>query len=474
MVNGVYLQQMVRRIAYNLYSLYVALACMIGINAHAQENLVLNGGFEENVDLSGINAFNQDMQPGRVITRYWGQPTMGTADFWNARNTQIRLKRKGGLIPLADAHSGQARTGLLLNNYKAFNHTRKVYGEYMSTRLAQTLEAGKTYYFECHVLLDPHSTYSASNIGAHFSAQYIRQNQLTYLERTPQVVFTNTTVLAKRGEWTKLSGSFVAQGGEQYMTIGCFAYTGACITGHKLPKPAGQYMPNAYYYFDDIKLLEDATGTLSPGENMTLLVDISTSMFKEGYMAQVKSSMAAFIAAQSKNTRISLITFGDGVTVHSIAQQYTDTAVWNNMTGRLQPGGATNIARAVQKAFALADSLQHTAPRNRVILFTDARFTVDKETQQLLRQHIAGNTVEFDLYQFGNYHNAALVNAVEKPGGRYTRSPGPIGQMLAAENTCDCGDDFARLIKRSKRRPLWRGIGVLAAIGAGVAVIVAN
>ena len=69
---------------------------------------------------------------------------------------------------------------------------------------------------------------------------------------TPQIQFNgriNDTL-----NWVQISGSYVAIGGENFLTLGNFHDVTLCDT---LTNPYYSPYPFAYYYYDDISLVED-------------------------------------------------------------------------------------------------------------------------------------------------------------------------------------------------------------------------
>lgn len=118
---------------------------------------------------------------------------------------------------------------------------------YAINHLSSPLVAGAPYFFEMYVSLCDQSTLAHNQIGVYFSAASPMNLTTTRLLCTPQLVF-NTFVTDKSG-WVYLSGTYIASGGEQYLTIGSFA---PYSSGDYITVPGG----NGYclYYLDDVSL----------------------------------------------------------------------------------------------------------------------------------------------------------------------------------------------------------------------------
>jgi hypothetical protein len=123
------------------------------------------------------------------------------------------------------------------------------YSEYLTTKLSSPLTAGKSYSVTYYVSLAENSGYAASGFGAYLSSDAMNQKSNAYLMMTPQVA-TNTVATSKT-EWTKITGTFTAKGGETYLTIGIFNKPGntQSVGGGK-----GVNSIRAYYFVDGVSI----------------------------------------------------------------------------------------------------------------------------------------------------------------------------------------------------------------------------
>lgn len=217
-------------------------------------NLVFNGSFEDyrtcprKVDALGV----------LTLVEGWYQPTRGSADYFNICGSRECGVPKNKLGEQA-AHSGEGYCGIYCskNNYR----------EYLQTRLRRRLHPGDSIQITYYVSLSEESTGAITTMGALFTEESIsdtvrgilmhkEQNTLsdgvvqTMLRPlTPQVVNFDTPLTDTRN-WQCISGTFVAQGGEQYVTIGNF-YT-IEQSGYAEPDSLTELLPGAYYYIDDV------------------------------------------------------------------------------------------------------------------------------------------------------------------------------------------------------------------------------
>lgn len=214
--------------------------------ARAQVNLVPNPGFE--IFDTCPNAFGQ-----LSYTIGWTSPNSATPDYWNACDTgdaNVPNNVKG----FQPAHSGNAFAGVILGRNYTFFPPLNQYREYLQTTLTQPLQAGQRYCVSFYVNKADSCDWAVGNIGAYFSVNpdtnFLTNNFLPY---SPQVSNNPSNIIFNDTGWTKISGSFIAGGGERYIMIGNFnsfqttntQFTGGCVY-------CGAEPEIAYYFVDDI------------------------------------------------------------------------------------------------------------------------------------------------------------------------------------------------------------------------------
>jgi len=227
-----------------LFLYIILLFCGFTIKVNSQ-NLVVNPSFEDTV----LCALAPD--PMRQCVP-WFTPSSGSPDYFNNTVTNIQ----GGCVGVWGAPGYQmAKTGNSLCGLSVYDsgHTFP-FREYLEGFLSDTLEAKHTYCVSFYVNLANTSMLAADRIGAYFSVDsVVDYNTATMLPYIPQVQNTGG-VITDTLNWVLVSGSFEAQGGERFITIGNF-YTDSNTM--VLPVQGGMYN-FAYYYIDDVSV-EDCT-----------------------------------------------------------------------------------------------------------------------------------------------------------------------------------------------------------------------
>jgi hypothetical protein len=187
--------------------------------AKAQVNLVPNGSFEDIDSCYGDpSAIGFDVFQWSGCTG-WSCPTKASSDLW-CENPVLGV-HSPPLIPAFGFQypkDGNNMAGLFI-----FEPLDWDYREYVQCKLNQPLEANKVYELTFYVSAADHYNYT-STLGAYFSKTMVSQpGSWEALPYQPQVENDPNNYITDTLGWTKISGTFTAQGGEQYMLIGTFA-----------------------------------------------------------------------------------------------------------------------------------------------------------------------------------------------------------------------------------------------------------
>ena len=204
--------------------------------AYAQ-NLVPNPSFEDTLHCP----FN----PAQVsFAPPWYDPTNASSDYFNA------CDNAGVGVPDNDSGHQLARTGNAYMGLYTYYSGMSV-REYIQVKLIHQLKTNKNYCAEFYVSLADTFSLAANNIGMYFSNTAITGSSGTVLNMIPQInndIITNP--LTDKIGWTKVSGKFISNGTENYLTIGNFLNDANTDTTHVI---GGSYQ-FSYYYIDDVSL----------------------------------------------------------------------------------------------------------------------------------------------------------------------------------------------------------------------------
>jgi len=129
------------------------------------------------------------------------------------------------------------------------------YREYIQIKLNQPLEKNLTYCVIFYVNLADLSSVAIDKIGAHFS--YDSLNPFVFnglIELQPQVSNSYGLIIKDTVSWTQISGKFIAQGNEQFMSIGNFFSDENTI--YEIIDTSIINTKFAYYFIDDVSVYE--------------------------------------------------------------------------------------------------------------------------------------------------------------------------------------------------------------------------
>lgn len=127
--------------------------------------------------------------------------------------------------------------------------------EYMQIQLTDTLTPGINYYCEFYVSLADSFRYAINDVGMYFSSNPVSSPSQLVLTYQPQIHHDSLTILNPLLNWYKISGYYLAQGGEKYITIGNFLPDS--LTDTILINSHSSLW--AYYYIDDVAVYNDTT-----------------------------------------------------------------------------------------------------------------------------------------------------------------------------------------------------------------------
>jgi hypothetical protein len=227
-------------------------ALVLSFHVGAQ-NLVPNPSFEENSGCPLEGDFDEKVD-------FWFN-VRPTCDYYNECETN------GNGIPISFG-GGYARTGQAYAGFKVWwiysNFTGR---EVLGVELLEHLHEGVSYRVEFYLSMMDSMWYASKNVGAYFSAQQ-PDNDIDSIESyQPQVQYSGDFITDKEG-WTRVSGSFVAQGGERFLSIGNFdkyedTETLFVPSGGVNPSHSDVYWKLAAYFVDDVSVVPDSVTGIS-------------------------------------------------------------------------------------------------------------------------------------------------------------------------------------------------------------------
>jgi hypothetical protein len=222
---------------------------LLTLNLRGQGNFVPNPGFEFHSNCPGGSAQVYFATP-------WTQ--YNSADYFDTCATDSWCDIPNNGFGFQYPHTGEAYCGL--GTFIGDPNLHYNYREFLQVKLSDTLKANSHYCINYFVSLADSSQFSCSNIGMYFSLTAINPITLSGLffiiNYTAQV--ENNPVnnpISDTMNWIEISGDYLAQGGETYITIGNFDKD-SNSTWQNLQHGSNN-APGTYLYIDDVSIYEN-------------------------------------------------------------------------------------------------------------------------------------------------------------------------------------------------------------------------
>ncbi|PZF72998.1 gliding motility-associated C-terminal domain-containing protein [Taibaiella soli] len=252
-----------------LLIIYLGLLCF---SRSAAQNLVLNPGFEQyNSCPIGLSGFAYAAGYNNFPTASnWANPVQqASPDYFNVCSAAPGIKVPNCVFGYQDAHGGYAYAGMIAWEGQYSGNTLQVdYREYLQTRLAHPLAAGRNYcvsFFVSPTIGVSGFNYVAiESFGINLSntqALLPNGNGNGYVLSLPyNVQNSQGNYLTDTAKWYKITGIYTATGGEEWLTMGCFKQAVPSFVQQWPATAVNGQNYRSYIYVDDISV-EEITAT---------------------------------------------------------------------------------------------------------------------------------------------------------------------------------------------------------------------
>ena len=236
---------------------YLCLFLSLKVSA---QNLVLNPSFEDTIACTGTYAMQ---------CKYWYWATYGSPDYFSE---QPDIFCGTSPVPLSNVGFQYARTGIAYVGLAPFFTT--IFPSYVNRReyiggiLSDTLKQGHEYCISFYVSVADGMKYVIDGMGLYLSVDsavdYTINTNLSFI---PQISNPSGNIIYDTLNWVQISGTYIANGGEKYLTIGNFkddANTAIDSTSASLIE--------SYFFIDDVSVIDctvginEVNGNLSSGK----------------------------------------------------------------------------------------------------------------------------------------------------------------------------------------------------------------
>ncbi|MBD3635794.1 MAG: OmpA family protein [Crocinitomicaceae bacterium] len=228
------------------------LTLAVGFFSQAQDdqNLVENGGFEQ---------IEGKIKRGGAINVAvgWMSPTKASADLFSEK-VKGDYGTPDNIVGFEDPQEGKNYAGI-----RIFSYNDKEPRQYISTKLKLPLRRDAMYCVKFYVNLAEGSKYASNNIGINFSKKQYNIDENKSIMTTTDVMHRDNPVVNAYFGWEEICATYIAKGGEKFLTIGNFFSNGETESQRlkKVKEFTGQSVVAAYYFIDNISvvMIDDET-----------------------------------------------------------------------------------------------------------------------------------------------------------------------------------------------------------------------
>jgi outer membrane protein OmpA-like peptidoglycan-associated protein len=236
---------------FQLRQFYISILFILLCFGLTAQNLVPNGSFED-FTVCPEDFSSQQYTP---YVSKWDSPNRGTPDYFNACSYKCGVPTNW--VGNADAFHGNAYMGII-GCMQQLDRNQIAYREYLRVELIDTLRKGTLYLASMQLRLGESSSVSCNGMAMHFTSNPMNSVQTYNYPVTPNVLFQANKIIDNKATWTQVCGTFEAHGGERFLIIGNF------LSDQQLKYKewdenlirSQTILPSAYYYVDDVKVLE--------------------------------------------------------------------------------------------------------------------------------------------------------------------------------------------------------------------------
>ena len=229
--------------------------------------MVYNGSFE-----LYDTCPNNLTQPGanQIYALGWYIPTFATSDYYHTCDVTATVGVPQNQLGYQDAHTGSAYAGIYYISGRG-QTTGQVYfnySEYLQTRLTATLAAGILYHIQLFVSradsingasIPRFAGSAVDQIGVLFSQNPVLGPDSLFdrlLPYTPSAESAEGVLLTDTTRWQEVNMYYVAQGNENYLTVGFFRDINSVSASYYFHDFDTTDVICSYYYLDDISIME--------------------------------------------------------------------------------------------------------------------------------------------------------------------------------------------------------------------------
>jgi OmpA-OmpF porin, OOP family len=261
---------------------------VLSFSAFAQnENIVQNGSFESTT--------NKPKKLGQIeLATGWISPTGVRADLFAPAAKVPEIGTPDNAYGTEEPAEGRNYAGIV-----AYSYNDKIPRSYVMAKMTVPMKKGMKYCVSFNASLSELSKYASNQLGAHISKKAFGTAEKSSIIEKTHVVHPDNKVLNALYGWEKICGTYVAEGGEKFITIGNFT-TNENTKNEKNLKQTYKGTPviGAYYYIDDVSIVLLEEGQKCECEKEEDPDEVSATIYQKAVTVNSSMSPTQKIEAQ--------------------------------------------------------------------------------------------------------------------------------------------------------------------------------
>ena len=257
------------------YFRFILLTILLPLFTMGQQNLVLNGSFEESLSCP-------PMDGQWTLVSDWTSPNQKSPDYFHSCAPVLAnysANAPNNISGWQQPFDGDAYMGIVCHS-KETSELR----EYLQTELTHSLTAGIRYVAQFYTSAANRYQYAISTLGLALTNEPPIVISVGapdgMLDAQPQVLQQGHVPMLDTAKWVLISDTVLATGGERYLTIGNFHLDGESDTvrfNPNQPPIYGSPTTFAYYYIDDVSVI--AIDSVPSGVGIDETEELSFSVY---------------------------------------------------------------------------------------------------------------------------------------------------------------------------------------------------
>ena len=241
---------------------FIIYLCLFSAIKADSQNLVLNPSFEDTIACPTTTAIPMQCE-------YWYTANIGSPDYFSE---QPDIFCGTSPVPLSNAGYQYARTGIAYVGLGTFVSSIFPNGinrrEYIGGELSDTLKQGHEYCVSFYISVAEELKYVTDGIGLYLSIDSAVDYTInTNLPFVPQISNPSGNIIYDTLNWVQISGTYIANGGEKYFTIGNFKDdANTLIDSINNNVPQSRYV--SYLFIDDVSVIDCTVGINEVNDNL--------------------------------------------------------------------------------------------------------------------------------------------------------------------------------------------------------------